>query len=137
VPQGSTLGSLVFSLFDNYLCVKIHLSDLLLFVDNLEIFRVVKPPEDCKLLLPNIVKVQNWCTETYMEISIRNTRTTIIFFMPKKLTVSINRMILVRHTICNENKVYAAHRQAIQTCDEHVLYRHEAVSLITVTNSHM
>jgi hypothetical protein len=57
VPRGSTLGPLLFSIFINDLCAKIHFSEFLLFADDLKIFRVIKSAEDCELLQSDIDSV--------------------------------------------------------------------------------
>jgi hypothetical protein len=79
--QGSTLGPLLFNIFIDDLCAKIHFYDFLLFADGLKIFRVIKSAEDCKLLQSDINSVKKWCTENYMKIKIF--KTNIIYFTRK------------------------------------------------------
>jgi hypothetical protein len=54
VSKGSTFGPLLFSIFTNGLCAKIHLSQFLLVADNFKIFHVMQSAEDCKLLQSDI-----------------------------------------------------------------------------------
>jgi hypothetical protein len=50
VPQGSTLGLLLFNIFIDNLSAKINNSKFLLFADDLKIYRNIKSAEDCKTL---------------------------------------------------------------------------------------
>jgi hypothetical protein len=99
VPQDSTLGPLLFSIFVNDLCTKIHLSKFLLFADDLKIYRVLKSVENCKLLRSSIESVQKWCIETCMKINIL--KTSIISFT-HKLTVFI---LITFRVICYLQKM--------------------------------
>jgi hypothetical protein len=59
VPQGSTLGPLFFNIYVNDLCTKTHISEFLLFTNDLKIFRVLKSVENCKPLQSDIDSVQS------------------------------------------------------------------------------
>jgi hypothetical protein len=61
LSQGSTLGSILLSIFINDLCPKICFSEFSLFADNLEMFQVIKSAEDGKLPQSDIDYVQKWC----------------------------------------------------------------------------
>jgi hypothetical protein len=54
VPQGSTLGPLLFNIFVNDICDFIHNSQCLLFADNLKIYRSISDVDDCKRLQHDI-----------------------------------------------------------------------------------
>jgi hypothetical protein len=78
VPQGSTLGPLLFNIFINDTCDSIHNSQCLLFANNLKIYRSISDVNDCKLLQHNIDSVQNWCLDNGMKLNL--SKTTIISF---------------------------------------------------------
>jgi hypothetical protein len=48
VPQVLILGPLLLNIVINDLCAKIHFSEVLLFADDLKIFRAIKSAEVCK-----------------------------------------------------------------------------------------
>jgi hypothetical protein len=76
--------------FIDDLCSKIHFLEFLLFADDLKIFLVMKPAEDCKVLhvQSDIDSVQKWCNENYMKINIF--KTNINSFTRKANSVHFN-----------------------------------------------
>jgi hypothetical protein len=58
VPQGSTLGPLLFNIYINDICDAIHNSQCLLVADNLKIYRSISDVDDRKLLQHDIDSVQ-------------------------------------------------------------------------------
>jgi hypothetical protein len=87
VPQGSTLGPLLFTVFINDLCAKIN-SKSLLFADDLKIYRDMKSAEDCKSLQADIDSVQLWCGDNHMELNIQKPK--IISFTRKTNSICFN-----------------------------------------------
>jgi hypothetical protein len=63
VPQGFTLGPLLFNISIDGLSAKIIHSKFVLFADDLKIYRNIKSAEDCKALQVDIDAVQQWCSE--------------------------------------------------------------------------
>jgi hypothetical protein len=74
VPQGSTLGHLLFNIFINDRSAKINHSKFILFADDLKIYRNIKSTEDCKSLQVDINAVQQWRNGNCMELSIQKTK---------------------------------------------------------------
>jgi hypothetical protein len=74
VPQGSVLGTLIFNVFMNDLCKYIIHGKLLIFSDDLKIFRVINSPHDCLLLRCDINSVSDWCTANSRRLNIAKTR---------------------------------------------------------------
>jgi hypothetical protein len=58
MPQGSSLGPLLFNIYITDLSIKINVSEFLLSSDDLKMFNVFKSAEDCKLLQSDIDSVQ-------------------------------------------------------------------------------
>jgi sensor histidine kinase YesM len=61
VPQGSTIGPLLFNIFINDLFAKINHSKFFLFAYDLKIYRDIKYFEDFKALQADTDSVQQWC----------------------------------------------------------------------------
>jgi hypothetical protein len=57
VPQGSTLGPVLFNIFINNICNYMHNSRHLLFADDLKIYHTIISFDDCKLLQRDINSV--------------------------------------------------------------------------------
>jgi hypothetical protein len=73
VPQGSVLGSFLFNVFIND---SINYCKLLIFADDLKIFRVINSPHDCILLQTDINYVSDWCITNSMRLNIAKRRVT-------------------------------------------------------------
>jgi hypothetical protein len=74
VPQGSVLGPLLFNVFINDLCKPNNYCKLLIFADDLKIFRFINSQHDCILLQTDISSVSEWCTVNSMRLNIAKTR---------------------------------------------------------------
>jgi hypothetical protein len=68
VPKDSTLGPLLFIIFVNDLCAKIHFSEFLPFGDDLKIFCARNSTKDYKFLHSDIDSIQKWRTETNLPL---------------------------------------------------------------------
>jgi hypothetical protein len=88
VPQGSTLGPLLFNIFINDIFDSIHNSQCVLFVDYLKIYRSISGVDDCELLQHDIDSVQNWCLDNGMILNL--SKTTIISFTRKTNSIYFN-----------------------------------------------
>jgi hypothetical protein len=88
VPQGSTLGPLLFNVSINDICDSIYNSQCLLFADDLKIYRSISDADDCILLQHNIDSVQNWCVNNVMKLNLN--KTTIISFTRKTNSIYFN-----------------------------------------------
>jgi hypothetical protein len=94
VPQGSTLGPILFNIFINDICNTIHNSRYILFAHDLKIYRAITSVYDCKLLQHDINSVHNWCLANGMKINID--KTTIISYSRKtnSIPLIINYVII-------------------------------------------
>jgi hypothetical protein len=88
VPQGSTLGLLLFNIFINDICNSIHDSMSLLFADGLKIYHTIINVDDSKLLQHDINSVHKWCLVNGMKINLG--KTTIIYFSRKTSSIYFN-----------------------------------------------
>jgi hypothetical protein len=73
VPQGSTLGPLLFNIFINDIRDSISNSNYLLFADDLKINRSIRNVDDCKRLQHDIDSVKNWCLGNGMKLNLDKT----------------------------------------------------------------
>jgi hypothetical protein len=90
VPQGSTLGPL---LFINDICDSVHNSQSLLFADDLKSYHSISDVDDCKLLQHDIDSLQNWCLDNGTKLNL--SKTTVISFTRKTNSIYFN------YKLCN------------------------------------
>jgi hypothetical protein len=81
-----TLGPLLFNIFLNDLSARINHSKVLLFADDLKIYKDIKSAEDCKALQTYTDSVHQWCGENCTEINIKKLKLYLSHVRP---TVSI------------------------------------------------
>jgi hypothetical protein len=81
VPQGPTLGPLLFNVFIDDLSAKINHSKFLLLAAAVKIYQDMKSVQDCKSLQSDTDLVQQWCGENCMELNIQKNK--IISFTHK------------------------------------------------------
>ena len=60
VPQGSNLGPLLFLLFINDIVDKVEHSKILLYADDIKIFKTINSEEDAMLLQRDVDKIMSW-----------------------------------------------------------------------------
>lgn len=68
-PQGSNLAPLIFLLFINDINKNIS-SQVLMFADDLKIFRVIRDVDDCHALQHDLSVVEHWCLENNLPLNI-------------------------------------------------------------------
>ncbi|KAL1446910.1 hypothetical protein WDU94_009871 [Cyamophila willieti] len=70
VGQGSHIGPILFSLFFNDLPEHIHHSSLLMFADDVKIYKSVNNVQDCILLQEDIERFSDWLTKNGLQLSL-------------------------------------------------------------------
>ena len=70
VPQGSHLGPVLFSLFVNDIVNVIHSSEILLFADDVKIFKCIGSLNDCLALQADLYNFEMWCECNKLELNI-------------------------------------------------------------------
>jgi hypothetical protein len=68
-PQGSNLAPLIFSLFINDICSSIS-SNILLFADDVKLFRTIHGLSDCVQLQHDLSNIQRWCNCNNLPLNI-------------------------------------------------------------------
>jgi hypothetical protein len=68
VPQGSVLGPLLFILYIDDLPLRIT-SDILLFADDVKIWKAISTPDDSKILQENLDALQNWSANWLLQFN--------------------------------------------------------------------
>jgi hypothetical protein len=66
----------LFNIFSNYISAKINHSKILLFADDLKIYRNIKSAEDYEAPQVDSDAVQQWCSENGMALNIQKTKIT-------------------------------------------------------------
>jgi hypothetical protein len=74
VPQGCFLRPFLFNVFISDLCNSLNYCKILIFADDLKMFRVINSPHDCRLLQSDINSVSDWCIANSMRLNIAKTR---------------------------------------------------------------
>ena len=69
VPQGSTLGPLLFAVYINDVVESIKHSELLLFADDVKIFRQITSFNDCVLLQQDLDGMYNWSEDNNLALN--------------------------------------------------------------------
>lgn len=70
VPQGSHLGPWLFIIFINNLSEVVNNSHLLLYADDVKIFRIIDKVEDARLLQDDLNRISAWCNEMQLDLNI-------------------------------------------------------------------
>ena len=76
VPQGSILGPLLFLLYINDLpsCLSPEDSSIVLYADDILLYRPIKTESDCKAFQQDINKIVNWISENHLTINVEKTK---------------------------------------------------------------
>ena len=75
-PQGSILGPLLFLLYINNLpsCLSPEDSSIVLYADDILLYRPIKTELDCKLFQRDINKILNWISDNHLTINVVKTQ---------------------------------------------------------------
>lgn len=91
VPQGSHLGPVLFLLFINDISSVIRFSKVLLFADDLKLFKSVGSITDCHMLQNDLSNITLWCEHNFLDLNIGKCKT--ISFSKKKGLLRFNYYI--------------------------------------------
>jgi hypothetical protein len=94
VPQGSHIGPLLFNVFINDIAPCIRSSELLLFADDLKMYRVISNLNDCMALQEDIHRFEAWCLGNGMHIN--SSKCNLMIF--SRRTVKTNFHYLINGT---------------------------------------
>lgn len=81
VPQGGHLSPLLFNIFINDIRHKIQHSNILLYADDLKIFKSISSLNDCTLLQEDFQNFLSWCNENHLILNMEKCK--IITFSKK------------------------------------------------------
>ncbi|XP_063902404.1 uncharacterized protein LOC135139824, partial [Zophobas morio] len=68
VPQGSVLGPLIFNIFINDVVNDIR-SSVLLYADDMKLYRRITSIQDCLVLQSDLDKVHSWCSKNLLQLN--------------------------------------------------------------------
>lgn len=70
IPQGSTLGPLLFILFINDISALVKWSEVLMYADDLKIFSRIKSISDSLRLQTDLNTIVAWCSRNFLDINV-------------------------------------------------------------------
>jgi hypothetical protein len=70
VPQGSHLGPILFNIFINDIVEIFRDVEVLLFADDLKLYKSIKSTEDCDVLQNNLHSLNSWCKKNKLHLNI-------------------------------------------------------------------
>lgn len=94
VPQGSHLGPFFFLCFINDIKNVFKFSNLLLFADDLKIYRTINCPLDCALVQYDIFQIEKWCISNQLDLNVG--KCCIISFSRSKLPLAYSYSLFGR-----------------------------------------
>jgi len=70
LPQGCSLGRLLFIIFINDICACIHFSSFLLYADDLKNYSTVSNVNDSILLQSDLDSIASWCSKNSLPLNL-------------------------------------------------------------------
>lgn len=97
VPQGSHLGPILFILFINDVTSIFSDVNILLFADDMKIYKIIKNIYDCLSLQSNFMKFAEWCTINKLTLNIKKCQIMSFFRIknPIKYSYTLNNHSLL------------------------------------------
>lgn len=75
VPQGSHLGPILFVLFINDLVSNLKNSSVLVYADDIKLFKSIKSSSDCLLLQEDLTIFREWCNKNRLVLNVDKCKT--------------------------------------------------------------
>lgn len=97
VPQGSTLGPLLFIMFINDITKNLN-SNILLYADDIKLYKSIDNQDSCHVIQNDLFTIENWCINN--DLHLNSNKCKVITFSRKKNPITydytINNNKLVR-----------------------------------------
>ncbi|MDD9361520.1 MAG: reverse transcriptase domain-containing protein, partial [Anaplasma sp.] len=108
VPQGSNLGPLLFLIFVNDLTLYVKYSKMLLFADDLKLYRLTNTVEDCVLLQSDVCSISLWCLTNGLVLN--ESKTQVISLSRKREVLqfryALDSTVITRVSLIRDLGVY-------------------------------
>ena len=111
VPQGNHLGPILFMIFINDLPSVVVHSNILMFADDVKLFKVLNDLYDCELLQHDLDNLSTWCKVNRLDLNVDKCK--CMTFHRRSMvnfTYRINNMILERVDLCNDLGILLDHK---------------------------
>lgn len=125
VAQGSKLSSLIFILAYNEICQHVHHSNILLYADDVKIFRPIRTTEDSELLQEDLDSVNRWLSS--IGLNFHPEKCSVMVYSnkrtpnPPQYSYKINTVVLKYVNECKDlginfqsNLNFDSHRQIVE-----------------------